>query len=109
MSDAGTPLSEIVKSPGLVFGVERHLDPDLADGLQLFTITTGYMEVIEIVVLLQSRGIDEKTIFYGIKTLVSDKPFWKIYSIINKISPPFVQLSTLLPEKMHGIVTRFVM
>jgi KUP system potassium uptake protein len=89
--------------------VETHLDPDLADGLQLFTVTTGYMEVIDIVSLLESRGIDEKTIFYGIETIVSDKPFWKIYSIIKKVSPPFVQFYTLPPEKMHGVVMRVVM
>jgi KUP system potassium uptake protein len=91
------------------FGVETYLDPDLADGLQLFTVTAGYMEVVDIVSLLESRGIDEKTIFYGIETIVSDKPFWKIYSIIKKVSPPFVQFYTLPPEKMHGVVMRVVM
>jgi KUP system potassium uptake protein len=67
------------------------------------------MEVVDIVSLLKSRGIDEKTIFYGIETIVSDKPFWKIYSIIKKVSPPFVQFYTLPPEKMHGVVMRVVM
>jgi KUP system potassium uptake protein len=91
------------------FGVETQLESDLADGLQIFTVTAGYMEVIDIVSLLESRGIDEKTIFYGIETIVSDKPFWKIYSIIKKVSPPFVQFYTLPPEKMHGVVMRVVM
>jgi KUP system potassium uptake protein len=91
------------------FGVETHLDPALADGLQLFTITTGYMEVIDIVSLLESHGIEGKTIFYGIENIVSDKAFWKLYSIIKKVSPPFVQFYTLPAEKMHGVVTRVVM
>jgi KUP system potassium uptake protein len=91
------------------FGVKTHLDPDLGPGLQLFTVTTGYMEVIDIVFLLENHGIEEKTIFYGIETIVSDKIFWKIYSIIKKVSPPFVQFYTLPPEKMHGVVTRVVM
>lgn len=91
------------------FGVKTDLDRHLAPGLQLFTITAGYMEVIDVVALLQERGIDEKTIFYGIETIVSDQFFWKIYSIIKKVSPPFVQFYTLPPEKMHGVVMRVVM
>jgi KUP system potassium uptake protein len=91
------------------FGVKTHLDPDIAPGLQLFTITTGYMEVIDIVFLLKNHGIEEKTIFYGVETIVSDKFFWKLYGIIKKVSPPFVQFYTLPPEKMHGVVTRVVM
>jgi KUP system potassium uptake protein len=59
--------------------------------------------------LLLERGIDEKTIFYGIENIVSDKFFWKLYGIMKKISPPFVQFYTLPPEKMHGVVTRVVM
>ncbi len=91
------------------FGVETHLDPNLATGLQLFTVETGYMEVIDIVALLESRGISEKTIFYGIETIVSDQFIWKLYGIIKKVSPPFVQFYTLPAEKMHGVVTRVVM
>lgn len=98
-----------VKTMDKPFGVKTHLDPDLAPGLQLFTIAAGYMEVIDIVFLLENHGIEEKTIFYGIETIVSDKFFWKLYGIIKKISPPFVQFYTLPAEKMHGVVTRVVM
>jgi len=91
MSDAGTPVSKTIKSPGLVFG-DIGTGPIYTVGtILLFTITTGSMEVIDIIPLLQSRGIDEMTIFYGIETIVSDKSFRKIYSIIRKVSPPFVQ------------------
>ena len=98
-----------IKNMEKPFGVKTHLDVDLAPGLQLFTITAGYMEVIDIVFLLENHGIEEKTIFYGIETIVSDKFFWILYGIIKKISPPFVQFYTLPPEKMHGVVTRVVM
>jgi KUP system potassium uptake protein len=98
-----------IRSTEKPFGVKTELDRNLAEGLQLFTVTVGYMEVIDVVALLQERGIDEKTIFYGIETIVSDLFFWKIYSIIKKVSPPFVQFYTLPPEKMHGVVMRVVM
>ena len=98
-----------IRSTEKPFGVKTSLDPDLAPGLESFTITTGYMEVIDVVSLLEIRGIDEKTIFYGIETIVSDRFFWKIYSLIKKVSPPFVQFYTLPSEKMHGVVMRVVM
>ncbi|PKG31421.1 KUP/HAK/KT family potassium transporter, partial [Methanoregula sp.] len=91
------------------FGVTTALAENLAPGLSLFTIRTGYMEVIDVIDLVKSHGIEEKTSFYGIESIVSDKPLWKIYGIIKKVSPPFVQFYTLPPEKMHGVVTRVVM
>lgn len=91
------------------FGVETALDAHMGPGLELFTVRAGYMEVVDIVSLLESHGIEEKTIFYGIENIVSDKFIWKIYGIIKKVSPPFVQFYTLPAEKMHGVVTRVVM
>jgi KUP system potassium uptake protein len=91
------------------FGVESDFDCNQTHGLHIFTVRTGYMEVVDIIELLKSRGIDEKTIFYGIENIVSDKFIWKMYGIIKKISPPFVQFHALSPEKIHGVVTRVVM
>jgi len=67
------------------------------------------MEIIDIVELLRAQGIEEKTIFYGIENIVSDRPFWILYGLIKKVSPPFVQFYTLPPEKIHGVVTRVEM
>jgi KUP system potassium uptake protein len=91
------------------FGISTAFDSDLAPGLHHFTITAGYMEIFNVVGLLKERSIDAKTIFYGIENIVSDVPLWKLYGIIKKISPPFVQFYTLPPEKIHGVITRVVM
>jgi len=91
------------------FGISSSFDADLASGLHLFTVTAGYMEIINVVGLLKERGIDEKTIFYGVENIVSDTPIWRLYGIIKKVSPPFVQFYALPPEKIHGVVTRVVM
>jgi hypothetical protein len=72
-------------------------------------VTAGYMEIVNVVGLLKERAIDEKTIFYGVENIVSDIPLWKLYGIIKKVSPPFVQFYALPPEKIHGVVTRVVM
>ncbi|MDD4484098.1 MAG: KUP/HAK/KT family potassium transporter [Methanoregula sp.] len=91
------------------FGIATDFDTNLAPGLQVFTIRCGYMEIVDIIPLLRAQGIEEKTIFYGIENIVSDRFFWKIYSIIKKVSPPFIQFYTLPPEKIHGVVTRVMM
>jgi KUP system potassium uptake protein len=91
------------------FGISTAFDSDLAPGLHHFTITAGYMEIFNVVGLLKERSIDAKTIFYGIENIVSDVPLWKLYGIIKKVSPPFVQFYTLPPEKIHGVITRVVM
>jgi len=91
------------------FGVTTEFDTNLAPGLQVFTVRCGYMEIVDLISLLRAQGIEEKTIFYGIENIVSNRFFWKIYGIIKKISPPFVQFYTLPPEKIHGVVTRVVM
>jgi KUP system potassium uptake protein len=91
------------------FGISTKFDSGIAPGLHFFTVTHGYMEIVNVVGLLKERGIDEKTIFYGIENIVSDKLIWKLYGIIKKNSPPFVQFYTLPPEKIHGVVTRVMM
>jgi KUP system potassium uptake protein len=91
------------------FGISTSFDSDIAPGLHIFTVTAGYMEIVNVVGLLKERSIDEKTIFYGVENIVSDDPLWKLYGIIKKISPPFIQFYALPPEKIHGVVTRVVM
>jgi len=91
------------------FGISTTFDSALAPGLHLFTVTAGYMEIVNVVGLLKERGIDEKTIFYGVENIVSDKLIWRFYGIIKKNSPPFIQFYALPPEKIHGVVTRVVM
>jgi KUP system potassium uptake protein len=91
------------------FGVATDFDTGIAPGLHIFRVSCGYMEIVDVVKLLQDKGIDEKTIFYGIETIVSDTFIWKIYGLIKKNTPPFIQFYSLPPEKIHGVVTRVVM
>jgi len=97
---------KVIEKP---FGISTSFNSDIAPGLHLFTVTAGYMEIVNVVGLLKERAIDEKTIFYGIENIVSDKLIWKLYGLIKKVSPPFVQFYALPPEKIHGVITRVVM
>jgi len=91
------------------FGVTSSFKDKLADGLRVFEIRMGYMEVIDVEEILKESGIDEKTIFYGLEDIVTDNIIWKIYSTTKKLTPAFVQFYKLPPHKLHGILSRIEM
>ncbi len=91
------------------FGVSGSLKSDLSDGLRVFEIYMGYMEVVDVEALLKENAIEEKTIFYGLEDIVSDNVIWRIYSTIKKLTPAFVQFYKLPPHKLHGVISRIEM
>jgi KUP system potassium uptake protein len=91
------------------FGVKGHFMDDLAPGLRTFEIYQGYMEVIDVEELLREAGVDEKAIFYGLEDIITRNPIWKIFSIIKRLSPAFVQFYKLPSHKLHGVITRVEM
>ncbi len=91
------------------FGIYGSFKSNLADGLRLFEIYMGYMEVVDVEQILKENGIEEKTIFYGLEDIVSDNVIWRIYSMIKKVTPAFVQFYKLPPHKLHGVISRIEM
>jgi KUP system potassium uptake protein len=91
------------------FGVTGFFKEKLADGLSVFEIQTGYMELPDVEEILREAGIEEHTIFYGLEDIVTDNPFWKIFSIIKRLNPAFVQFYKLPSHKLHGVMTRVEM
>jgi len=91
------------------FGVTGFFKEDLAEGLRQFEIQCGYMEVFDVEELLREAGIDEKTIFYGLEDIVTSNIIWKVFSIIKRVNPTFVQFYKLPAHKLHGILTRVEM
>jgi KUP system potassium uptake protein len=91
------------------FSIQTTYNRDLAPGLHAFIITAGYMEIFDIIALLRAEDIEEKTIFYGMENIISDKFFWKLYGILKKVTPAFVHFYELPPEKIHGVITRVKM
>jgi KUP system potassium uptake protein len=91
------------------FGVESSFTTEPAKGLKVFEIRMGYMEVVDVAQILKDKGIYEKTIFYGIEDIFASNIVWKIFSVIKKLSPSFVQFYRLPPEELHGVMTRFEM
>ena len=91
------------------FGVRSHFRADLAPGLRVFEIESGYMEVVDVETILKSVGINEKTIFYGIEEIATDNIIWKVFSLIKRTTPTFLQFYKLPPNKLHGVITRVEM
>jgi K+ transporter len=98
----------IIKSDS-PFGVESSFTKELAKGLRVLEIKTGYMEILDVEQILRDQGIHEKTIFYGVEDIFTNNLIWRIFSIIKKISPSFVQFYRLPPDELHGVMTRFEM
>jgi KUP system potassium uptake protein len=91
------------------FGVKGHFMDDLAPGLRTFEIYQGYMEIIDVEGILREAGIDEKAIFYGLEDVITQNPLWKLFSLIKRLSPAFVQFYKLPAHKLHGVITRVEM
>lgn len=88
------------------FGVESSFTAEPTKGLKIFEIKAGYMEVIDVAKILKEKGINEKTIFYGMEDIFTDNIIWKVFSLIKKNSPSFVQFYRLPPDELHGVMTR---
>jgi KUP system potassium uptake protein len=91
------------------FGVSSSFTKEIAKGLRVFEIKLGYMEVVDVEQILKDKGIYEKTIFYGTEDIITRNVIWKIFSMIKKLSPSFVQFYKLPSEELHGVMTRFEM
>jgi len=88
------------------FGVTGFFRPDLADGLRVFEVQMGYMEVVDVEEILREAGIEERTVFYGLEDIITSNPFWKVFYFIKRNTPPFINFYKLPPKKLHGVLTK---
>jgi KUP system potassium uptake protein len=91
------------------YGVVGSFTEELGPGLSVFEIRVGYTEVFSVDEMLKGAGIDEKAIFYGLEEISTSNPIWKMFSVIKRLTPAFVQFYDLPPSKLHGVVTRIEM
>lgn len=89
---------------GITYAVKK-----LSAGLHSFEIKGGYMDVIDVENIFEKAGINGKVIFYGIEDISTDNIIWKVFSIMKKLTPSFVQFYSLPPSKLHGIIMRIYM
>jgi len=91
------------------FGIAWFYREDVAPGLKVFEIQTGYMEMPDIERILREANIQARTIFYGVEDIATRSPAWKIFAIIKRLTPSFVQFYRMPPHLLHGVVARVEM
>lgn len=87
------------------YGILGFFKEQLGQGLRVFEIHCGYMEVPNIAKILKEAGIESKAIFFGMDEVVTKNLLWRIFAIIKHLSPTFVRFHKLPPNKIHGVVT----
>jgi KUP system potassium uptake protein len=88
------------------FAMVGFFKEDLAEGLRVFEIQMGYMEVIDVEEILREAGIEERVVFYGLEDITTGNPIWKIFSLIKRLTPTFIQFYNFPPKKLHGVFTK---
>ncbi|MBJ6801637.1 KUP/HAK/KT family potassium transporter [Geomonas propionica] len=101
-------LISIVRTDEPFGNIARH-KKDVGTGLEFFQISAGYMEVLDIEKQLKEHGIQEKVIFYGVEDIETRNPVWRLFDLIKKVTPNFVQFNKLPAAKLQGVVTRVEM
>ena len=88
------------------FAVVGYFKEDLAEGLRVFEIQMGYMEVIDIEEILREAGIEERVVFYGLEDITTENLIWKVFALIKRVTPTFIQFYKFPPKKLHGVFTK---
>ncbi len=88
------------------FGVTGYFKPDLSDGLRVFEVQMGYMEMVDVEEILREAGIEERSVFYGLEDILTVNPVWKLFHFIKRNTPPFINFYKLPPKKLHGVITK---
>ena len=91
------------------YGVTGFFKPDLSDGLRVFEIQMGYMEVVDVEEILRDEGIEERAVFYGLEDITTINPIWKIFYFIKRNTPPFINFYKFPHKKLHGVLTKVTM
>ena len=92
--------------PHILMRLPYGKDTKPVDGFELLV---GYMEIIDISAIFREAGIQEKVIFYGIEDISTTNPIWRVFSVLKKLTPNFVQFNKLPAAKLQGVVTRVEM
>jgi KUP system potassium uptake protein len=87
------------------FGVIGFFKDDLSEGLSVFEMQMGYMEVIDKGEIMREAGIEERVVFYGIEDILTTNLIWKMISLIKKITPTFIKGYNFPPKNLHGAIT----
>jgi len=88
------------------WGVSYGFKEPLSNGLRVFEIKMGYMEIEDVEKIFRTAWIKEKVIFYGIEDIYSSNPIWKAFAIMKMLLPSYVKFYNLPASELHGVTTK---
>ena len=88
------------------YGIIGFMKEELAQGLRVFEIQMGYMEVIDVEEILRESGIEERVVFYGLEDINPGNFVWRAFSVIKRLTPTFIKFYNFPPKKLHGVLTK---
>ena len=88
------------------FGITGFFKEDLAKGLKVFEVQMGYMEMIDVEEIMREEGIEERVVFYGLEDISARNIIWKMFALIKRLTPTFIQFYNFPPKKLHGVFTK---
>lgn len=88
------------------FGTQKLFEPEITEGLSGLEVQIGYLEKVDVMKILKELQIEPKVIFYGVDDVHTRKTSLKIFALIKRITPNFVQFLELPYQKLHGVITR---
>jgi KUP system potassium uptake protein len=91
------------------FGVVYAFGDDLAKGLKILEIKAGYMEIVNLGKIFEDAKIKPTVMFYGVEDIITKNIIWKIFALIKKVSPNFIQFHRLPSNKVHGVIVQVKM
>jgi len=91
------------------FGIAWFFRDEPAPGLRIFEIQTGYMEIPDMERIFREAAISPRTIFYDMEDIATHSFFWRVFSIMKRLTPSFVQFYRMPSHLLHGVVTRVEM
>lgn len=91
------------------FGIAWFFRDEQVAGLRIFEIQIGYMEIPNMEQVFREASIFPRTIFYGVEDISTRSFIWKVFSVIKRLTPSFVQFYRMPPHLLHGVVTRVEM
>lgn len=97
-----------ISKTGDAYGISYTID-DITTGLKVLKIKIGYMEHFRLDRFLKDANLSAKVIFYGFEEIETNKLLWKIFALIKKWTPTFVNFYSLPLHKIHGVINRISM
>lgn len=97
------------KNTNYPFGIVYAFGDDLANGLKVFEIKAGYMEIVNMGKIFHEVSIQPTVMFYGVEDIITDNIIWRTFALIKKVSPNFIKFHKLPSNKVHGVIVQLKM